>query len=653
MVVGDHGFLLGQEYEQLVLQLLQPEGTRPGQRVPGQKYGGNMILPQNAAADMLRVALTGGQLQAEIRGSLLDRVIDPVPVQPLRLDADMGPLFPDPGQKARDAVGRVNPHKGQLHADAVYGGRRTHPAVDLLLSLKNARTLLHQHLSAPGEHQIPVGAHKQGHPQIPFQIRDVLAQGRLADVQVPGRPGQAQRPSRLIEIAQLIVVHRFSAEDGVPGGMTIDGTVEFCKEIDGLADIIHISNGLKWAGNQTKTFSSFLEPHGLNVEYAARVKAAVKQSKVAVIGGFNSPELCEEVLAAGKADFIELGRQCFADPDFPNKALNGQEDQIRRCVRCFQCYPGFCEHPTDIPLLEKLGPEEAGKIYSPFAMGRCAINPDSGFGWYPETMPEPQGSRKVLIVGGGPGGLQCAITCARRGHKAVLVEKAGCLGGTMNFTDTDGDKVDLRNFKNLLIREAGQCGTDLRVNTEVTRELLDEIKPDVIVIAVGGYPAVPPIPGIDGAMDALSVYQSMDKVGHKVVLVGGGLVGCEVGLHLASSGRDVTVVEMQAMMAPETFGYYRNALLTAMDARGIHQVLGARCLGFEKDGVKLEKDGQESFIPADTCVFSMGMKPHADVVEKLRALAGDIPVKLVGDCLQVGKMGDAVRGGYMAAMEIV
>lgn len=450
-----------------------------------------------------------------------------------------------------------------------------------------------------------------------------------------------------------IIEFRFSAEDGVPGGMTIDDTVEFCREIDGLVDIIHISNGLKWAGNQTKTFSSFLEPHGLNVEYAAKVKAAVKQSKVAVIGGFNSPELCEAVLAAGKADFIELGRQCFADPDFPNKALNGQEDHIRRCVRCFQCYPGFCEHPTDIPLFEKLGPEEAGKIYSPFAMGRCAINPDSGFGWYPETMPEPQGSRKVLIVGGGPGGLQCAITCAQRGHKAVLVEKTGCLGGTINFTDTDEDKVDLRNFKNLLIREASQCGTDIRVNTEVTRELLDEIKPDVIVIAVGGYPAVPPIPGIDGAMDALCVYQNMEKIGPKVVLVGGGLVGCEVGLHLASSGRDVTVVEMQTMMAPETFGYYRNALLTAMDGRGIHQVLGARCLSFEKDGVRIEKDGRESFLPADTCVFSMGMKPHDAVTEELKTLAGDIPVKLIGDCLKVGKMGDAVRGGYMAAMEIV
>lgn len=450
-----------------------------------------------------------------------------------------------------------------------------------------------------------------------------------------------------------IIEFRFSAEDGEPGGMTIDDTVEFCKEIDGLVDIIHVSNGLKWAGSRTHTFSSFLDPHGINVEHAARIKAAVKQSRVAVIGGFNSPELCEEVLAAGKADFIELGRQGFADPEFPNKALNGQEDSIRRCVRCFQCYPGFCEHPTDIPLFEKIGPEEAGKIYSPFAMGRCAINPNSGFGWYPETVPAPQGSRKVLIVGGGPGGLQAAITCAQRGHKVVLAEKTGRLGGTMNFTDTDGDKVDLRNFKNLLIREATECGTDIRLNTTVTKGLLDEVQPDVILVAVGGHPAVPPIPGIETAMDALSAYDSMDKVGKKVVLVGGGLVGCEVGLFMADQGREVTVLEMRDMMAFETFGYYRNTLLETMDKRGIRQILGAKCLAFEEGGVRVELDGKEQFIPADTCVYSMGMKPNADAVEAVKALAGEVPVRTIGDCDHVAKMGDAVRAGYLAAMEIV
>ena len=470
---------------------------------------------------------------------------------------------------------------------------------------------------------------------------------------------RARFPKMIIEACRRgigedgIIEFRFSAEDGEPGGMTIDDTVEFCREIDGLVDIIHVSNGLKWAGSRTHTFSSFLDPHGINVEHAARIKAAVKQSKVAVIGGFNSPELCEEVLAAGKADFIELGRQGFADPEFPNKALNGQEDSIRRCVRCFQCYPGFCEHPTDIPLFEKLGPEEAGKIYSPFAMGRCAINPNSGFGWYPETVPAPQGSRKVLIVGGGPGGLQAAITCAQRGHKAVLAEKTGRLGGTMNFTDTDGDKVDLRNFKNLLIREATECGTDIRLNTTVTKGLLDEVQPDVILVAVGGHPAVPPIPGIETAMDALTAYDSMDKVGKKVVLVGGGLVGCEVGLFMADQGREVTVLEMRDMMAPETFGYYRNTLLETMDKRGIRQILGAKCLAFEEGGVRVELDGKEQFIPADTCVYSMGMKPNADAVEAVKALAGEVPVRTIGDCDHVAKMGDAVRAGYLAAMEIV
>ncbi len=470
---------------------------------------------------------------------------------------------------------------------------------------------------------------------------------------------RARFPKMLIDACRRgigedgIIELRFSAEDGVEGGMTIDDTVEFCREIDGLVDIIHVSNGLKWAGNQTKTFSSFLEPHGLNVEYAAKIKAAVKVSKVAVVGGFNSPEHCEEVLAAGKADFIELARQGFADPDFPNKALNGQEDSIRRCVRCFGCYPGFCEHPTDIPLFEKLGPEEAMKIYTPFAMGKCAINPNSGFGWYPETMPQPEASRKVLIGGGGVGGMQAAITCAQRGHKAVLLEKADRLGGTMNFTDVDEDKVDIRNFKNLLIREVAECGTDIRLNTELTPALVEEIKPDVIIVAVGGHLVPAPIEGVENACDVMAAYNDLDSIGKKVVMVGSGLTACEVALHLASNGRDVTVLCRRDMMAYETFGYYRNALLDAMDKRGIHQMLKTKTVSIAKDGVTVERDGQTFVVPADTVMYCTGIRPNTELVESLKAMAGEIPVKVIGDALASGKMGDAVRGGYMAAMEIV
>ena len=448
---------------------------------------------------------------------------------------------------------------------------------------------------------------------------------------------------------------RFSAEDGVPGGMTIDDTVEFCRQIDGMADIIQISNGLKWLGNQTNTFSDFFDPHGVNVEHAAKVKAAVKKSRVAVIGGFNGPELAEQVLAEGKADFIEFGRQGFADPAMPNKALEGKEDTIRRCVRCMNCYPGFCEHPTDIPLWEKIGPEKANKIYNPASMGRCSINPETGFDFYPETLPAPKASRKVLIVGGGVGGCQAAATAVQRGHQVILVEKSDRLGGVLNFTDHDEDKEDLRNAKNVIIGDAVRSGADIRLDTECTEELIHEIKPDAVILAVGAHPVVPKIPGIEKAMNAVDAYTHMDELGHEVVIVGGGLVGCEVGLHLARHGHSVTVAEMLPMMANETFGYYRNALLNEMDKRNMKQVLNAKCIAFTDGGVLIEKDGKQETLRADSCCFSMGMHSNDETVQKLKKAAEDagIPVWVIGDAHHSGKVVDAVHGGYLAAMEIV
>lgn len=471
---------------------------------------------------------------------------------------------------------------------------------------------------------------------------------------------RARFPKRLLQAVRegigedRIIELRFSAQDGVEGGMTIDDTVEFCKEIDGLADIIHISNGLKWLGNRTQTFSDFFDIHGVNVEYAAKVKAAVKKSKVAVIGGINDPEMAERVIREGMADFIELGRQGFADPDFPNKAFQGQKDHIRKCVRCFSCYPGSFEHETDVPLEQRgLTKEQVMAIFTPAAMGRCAINPDSGFGWYEDRHPLPEASRKVLIVGGGVGGMQAAITACKRGHKVVLLEKTGVLGGTINFTDYDEDKVDLRNFKNLLIREVWESGADVRLNTSCTKEIIEQVSPDAVIIAVGAHPAVPPIPGIENAMNALEAYEHMDKIGKNVALAGGGLVGCEVGLHLASHGHKVTVIEMQDMMAKETFAYYRNALLDEMDKRHVVQMLNTRVLEFTDNGIAVDHGGDRQMVEADTCIYSMGMNPDAAAVDEIRAMAENIKTYVIGDCHKAGKVGDAVHGGYEAAIDIV
>ena len=374
----------------------------------------------------------------------------------------------------------------------------------------------------------------------------------------------------------MLIEVRMSAEDGLPGGMTIDDCVEFCRLIDGKADIIHVSNGLKRPGNRTHCFTSMYDAHGYNVPFAEKIKKAVTKAKVAVVGGINSPELAEDIIAKGKADFVILAREAFADPEFPNKAANGQDDRIRRCVRCFDCYPGgYREHETEMDLA-KFNEVVPQKMLA--QVGQCAINPLSNFHIYPEKYPVPAGSRNVLVVGGGVAGMQAAITASERGHQVTIAEKSGTLGGILNFTDYDAYKVDLRNFKNLLVREMDLRKIKVLLNTEVTADFLKEFQPDNVILAVGSSPVVPRIPGIETAVDALELYRNLDKAGHKVVIIGGGLVGCETGLNLAKAGHDVTVVEMQDRMAPEAFSMPRAALLDQMDRDGVHQLLGHKCV---------------------------------------------------------------------------
>lgn len=454
---------------------------------------------------------------------------------------------------------------------------------------------------------------------------------------------------------EMILELRFSAEDGLPGGMTIDDCVEFCQIIDGKVDIIHISNGLKWLGYRTHTFTSMYDVHGYNVPFAEKVKAIVTQSKVAVVGGINSPELAEEIIAGGKADLVVLARQAFADPEFPNKAANGQEDRIRRCVRCYHCYPGaYREHETDLEI------NELKKIMRKIMReqrqtGHCAINPQSDFTVYPERFPAPAGSRRVLIVGGGVAGMQAALTARERGHKVTLAEKSGMLGGVLNFTEKDIYKVDLKNFKNVLMREVeNDEEIAIRLNTEVTPEFIEEFKPDVLILAVGATPVMPGIPGIEQGMDAVQMYSNLEGVGPKVVFVGGGLVGCEAGLDLAGAGHEVTVVEMMDRIAPETYTMYRAALLDAMDKNGVKQILGHRCTEILPHGVKaVDGQGKEIFLEADTICYAAGMKANRGIVENLKAAAGNIQVFEIGDCVCAGKVADATTAAYKAAMTII
>jgi pyruvate/2-oxoglutarate dehydrogenase complex dihydrolipoamide dehydrogenase (E3) component len=345
----------------------------------------------------------------------------------------------------------------------------------------------------------------------------------------------------------------------------------------------------------------------------------------------------------------------IADPEFPNKARDGREDEIRRCTRCYHCYPGMPELPWDDKAT--LVPDMTSpptNILRGRGLGRCSINPVSGNQVDIDDLPEPGGSRNVLVVGGGPGGMQAAITAADRGHRVTLVEKDISLGGVVRFTDTDLHKVDLRDFKDLLVREVGRRDIKVRLNTEATPELIADSKPDAVILAIGASPCMPATPGLDTAMHVLDVYKDDSRIGKKVVIVGGGLSGCETALHLADKGHEVTIVEMLENLATEATGMALTATILQIEKRDITVKTGAKCIEITPKGVKVENaSGETEVIECDTVVHSLGMEAKRAETESLRAAAGDASVFEVGDCVRGAKVYEAISEGFMAAMEVI
>ena len=445
--------------------------------------------------------------------------------------------------------------------------------------------------------------------------------------------------------------------------MTLEDSCGFAEQIDGLVDIFHVSNGIKKLGNRGDTFSDIFDVHGVNLERAAAIKAHLKKSLVSVVGGFNSVAQAEEAIAAGKVDFVEYARQCFADPDFINKTLDGREDMVHRCLRCFHCYPGFCEHPTDIPLWYQLPPEEFMKVYSPAVMGDCSINPNSGLGYYPDRLPEPEGRRRVLVVGGGVGGMQAAITAARRGHDVTLAEATDRLGGVLLFAEHDHDKREWIDFVEVLKRELAETDATVELNTVVDEAYLERMRPEHVIIAVGAHNRGCSLPGAERAMDASDSYYHMDELGHSIVIAGGGLTACETALNLAAAGHEVTMVVRKPRITPTTFGYYRNALLDEMDRRGVRQMLSTCPLEFTDEGLvcapAVDDQGtpgdERVVVKADTYMYSFGMDPNSDMVERLTAAAEKVGAKVanVGNSRAARIVRDAVHEGDQAAMAIL
>ena len=442
----------------------------------------------------------------------------------------------------------------------------------------------------------------------------------------------------------FLIEMRFSAEeniapicdrDFIPDTVTIDETVEFFKVLDqhpGLLDIAHITGGLHTVPvyNIRTTANSYF-PMGLNVKGAAAVKAAVKNIKVGVVGSLSDPDLCEQIIAEGKADFVIMARQLLiADPEFPKKAESDHPELINNCLRCVVCR----------------------------ANGHCSVNPvDVMAGKDDPLWLEPvQNPKKVAVIGGGIGGMKAAEYASQSGHKVTLYEQTESLGGILKYTDYDDFKLDIRHFKdNMRLRLQDDPRVEIRLNTRVCPEDIQAGGYDAAVVAIGGTPISLPVPGGDSGfvMDAVTAYCNPEKVGTRVVVIGGGLTGCEAAIHWASLGRKVTLISRSAELMRKVKP--RNPADGSTDT---HLIMlyqykvdirkGTACTAIRGKEVYFSGCGGEEKIYADTVINASGIRPDKEQADAFRTCAPE--VYIIGDAESAGMIGDAVLAARQAVV---
>ena len=421
---------------------------------------------------------------------------------------------------------------------------------------------------------------------------------------------------------------RMSGSELFEGGYDLSEGVGIAQTLEPYVDLLHVSAGTYQRGFGN-THPSMFKEHGCNVYLAAEIKKHVSVP-VATIGGLNDPAQMEEIIASGKADVVYMARALLADPFLPRKVMENREQEIVHCLRCFTCMA-----------------ERAAT-----ATRRCTVNPLIGRELEGDEISPAPVKKKVLVAGGGPGGLYAAWTAARRGHRVILCEKEAKLGGILKSEQALPFKREMYELAGTYAQFAKSAGVEIRTLTEVTPEYVEKEAPDALILAIGSEPLLPPIKGLDGENVIIvnNYYLEKEKVTEHVVVLGGGLAGCECAIHLGMEGKKVELVEMRKELAPDANVRHRPLLLGEIE-KYVTVHTGYKGLEVRPDGVLCENaDGQEVLVPGTTVICALGQRSRRKEVDALRDSAPFVAV--IGDASKVSTITNAVYEGYHVALDI-